>query len=726
MRRSGRPLRLRRAVVPLAVVLLAVLSPQLAASQIQDRPVLRAGVLPAGFRFTGAVDDPAWRGADAIENLTTTEPTEGAVPVGRTIVKVLASSEHIVIGIVCEDPKAGEIVSFSKARDSAFRGEDSIRIVFDTFMDGRSGYVFAVNPEAARFDALITGGEHENSNWDTIWEAKTSRDAMGWSAEIRIPLKSLSFNGDLREWGFNIERQLQRLQETSRWASPRRDYNLTQMSRAGLLAALPDFSLGLGLSVRPAVVGDAGQPAIDLPTDYDGDVSLDVTQRIGANLTSSLTINTDFAETEVDTRRTNLTRFPLFFPEKRTFFLEGSDIFQFGGLGRNVIPFFSRRIGLLHGVEVPIVVGGKLNGRVGNTNLGALAVRTGDVPGLVTDATMGVVRVKQNIFLESSVGMIATFGDPRNRQGAWTAGADFTYQTSRFRGDKNFIVSASAVATNRDDLEGDKTAIGVLVDYPNDTWDNFFSYTRIGESFDPSLGFVPRRSMQSFVGGINYRYRPDVPGVRWFFFELRPTLVTDLEGNWESYRLFTAPFNLRLQSADRFEFNVNQEGERLVEPFEIAEGVIIPPGSYHWQRYRLEYAAAPQRVLSGQITWWFGPFYDGSLHQISLRLAWKPSAFLGIEFSGERNIGDLPQGEFTQEVFGTRLNLNFSPDLVLNSFVQYDNDSRLVGTNTRLRWTFAPVGELFVVYNHNVRDLQDRWLRDSNQLVIKLQYSLRY
>jgi len=726
MTRWGRSPRASRAVVAPAVFLLAALFPLVAASQIQDRPVLRAGVLPDGFRLTGAVDDPAWRDADAIGNLTTTEPTEGAVPVGRTIVKVLANSEHIVFGIVCEDPAPGEIVSFSKARDSAFRGEDSIRIVLDTFMDGRSGYVFAVNPEAARFDALITGGERENSNWDTIWEAKTSRHAMGWSAEIKIPLKSLSFNGHLREWGFNIERQLQRLQETSRWASPRRDYRLNQMSRAGLLAALPDFSLGLGLSVRPAVVGDGGQPAIDLPTDYDGDLSLDVTQRIGANLTSSLTINTDFAETEVDTRRTNLTRFPLFFPEKRTFFLEGSDIFQFGGLGRNVIPFFSRRIGLLEGVEVPLVVGGKLNGRVGNTNLGALAVRTGDVPGLVSDATMGVVRVKQNIFLESSVGMIATFGDPQNRQGAWTAGADFNYQTSRFRGDKNFIVGVSAVATNRDDLEGDKTAVGLLIDYPNDTWDNFFSYTRIGESFDSSLGFVPRRAMQSFVGGINYRYRPDVPRVRWFFFELRPTLVTDLEGNWESYRVFTAPFNLRLQSADRFEFNVNQEGERLVEPFEIAEGVIIPPGSYHWQRYRLEYAAAPQRVLSGQITWWFGPFYDGSLHQISLRLAWKPSAFLSLEFSGERNIGDLPQGEFTQEVFGTRLNLNFSPDLVLNSFVQYDNDSRLVGTNTRLRWTFAPVGDLFVVYNHNIRDLEDRWLRDSNQLVVKLQYAFRY
>ena len=714
-----------RAAVVQALLLLAVLFPLGASGQTQDRPVLRAGVLPDGFRLTGALDHPAWRDIDAIEDLTTIEPVEGDVPTGRTIVKVLANGEHLVIGIVCEDPDPGSIVSFSKARDSSFGGEDNIRVVLDTFMDGRSGYIFAVNPEGARFDALVSGAERDNSNWDAIWEAKTSRDSRGWSAEIKIPLKSLSFNGALREWGFNVERKVPRIQETSRWASPRRDYRINQTSRAGILAALPEFDLGIGLSVRPAVVGEAGQPEIEATTDYDGDLSLDVTQKVGSNLISSLTINTDFAETEVDTRRTNLTRFPLFFPEKRTFFLEGADIFQFGS-ARGVTPFHSRRIGLLSGEEVPLVVGGKLNGRVGDTNVGALVTRTGNVEGLVSPATMGVVRMKQNIFQESSVGMIATFGDPENRQGAWTAGADFTYQTSRFRGDKNFVVGGWAVTSHRDDLEGDETAVGLLIDYPNDDWDNFFSYTRVGESFDPSLGFVPRRAIQSFVGGINYRYRPDTSWVRWHFYELRPTLVTDLEGNWESYKIFTAPFNWRLESADRLEFNVNQEGERLVEPFEIAEGVVIPPGSYHWQRYRLEWAAAPQRTLSGQITWWFGPFYEGSLHQISLRLVWKPSAFFSVEFSGERNVGDLPQGEFTQELFGTRVGLNFSPDLVLNSFVQYDNDSRSVGTNTRLRWTFDPVGDLFVVYNHNVQKLEDRWMRDSNQLLVKLQYALRY
>jgi len=718
-------LHVSRTAVHRAVLFLAVVFPLAAVAQVAEKPTLRVGVLPDDFRMTGAVDDPAWRDAEAIENLTMIEPIEGDVPTGRTIVRVLANRHDLVIGIVCEDPNPDGIVSFSKARDSSFRGEDSVKLVLDTFLDGRSGYVFAVNPEGARYDALISTAERDNSNWDTIWEAKTARDASGWTAEIKISLRSLSFNGDLREWGFNIERQVQRLQETSRWASPRRDYRLNQMSRAGLLTELPEFGVGIGLSVRPSLVGETGHPELEAASETDGDVSLDVTQKVGSNLVSSLTINTDFAEAEVDTRRTNLTRFPLFFPEQRTFFLEGSDIFQFSS-GREVLPFFSRRIGLFDGEVVPIVVGGKLNGRVGNTNIGVLGVRTDEVEDLVSGTTMGVIRIRQNVLAESSVGMIATVGDPEDRQGAWTAGVDFSYRTSRFQGDKNFVVGGWALAMNRDGLEGDKSAVGFLVDYPNDDWDNYFSYTRIGESFDPSLGFVPRRAVQIFNGGINYRHRPDISWVRWFFYELRPTLVTDLDGKWESYRVFTAPFNWRLESADRFEFNVVPAGERLVEPFEIADGVIIPPGSYHWMRYRLEWAAAPQRPVSGQVSWWFGSFYGGSLDQISLRVMWRPSALFNISLSAERNDGDLPEGKFTQELFGVRLGLNISPDLVFRSFTQYDNDSQSVGTNSSLRWTFTPVADLWVVYNHNLRDLEDRWVRDSNQLLVKIQYAFRY
>ena len=222
-------------------------------------------------------------------------------------------------------------------------------------------------------------------DWDAIWEAAAVRGPNGWSVEIRIPIQSLSFKPGESEWDFNVERRLQRRLETVRWASPQRQYEVTQTSRAGRLTGLPEFALGRGLSVRPAVTAGGGSPAPDAALEGKFHPSLDVTQRIGSNLLTSLTINTDFAETEVDTRRTNLTRFPLFFPEKRTFFLEGTDLFSFGlDLGEDVIPFFSRRIGLVNGVEVPIIAGTKINGRIGNTNVGGLVAGTNDRPGSST------------------------------------------------------------------------------------------------------------------------------------------------------------------------------------------------------------------------------------------------------------------------------------------------------------------------------------------------------
>src|SRR5204863_113741 len=296
----------------------------------------------------------------------------------RTHVRVLADARSIVIGIVCEEPEPASIVSFSVRRDAVLTSEDHVRIVLGPFADGRSGYVFAVNPTGARYDAIINpGGESENPDWDGIWEAATARLPTGWSAEIRIPVLTLAFKPGLHEWHFNVQRRIQRRLETDRWASPNRQYQVTQTSRAGLLTNLPDFDLGVGLTVRPAVTVGGGIPAPDARAEGDLQPSLDVNQRIGSNVLASATVNTDFAETEVDTRRTNLTRFPLFFPERRTFFIEGDDIFSFGlGLNEDVIPYFSRRIGLIDGQEVPILAGGKINALVGDTNFGGIAVGT--------------------------------------------------------------------------------------------------------------------------------------------------------------------------------------------------------------------------------------------------------------------------------------------------------------------------------------------------------------
>jgi len=705
-----------------------------------EKPTLRATPLPHAshpdFHLDGRLDEPGWSGADSIVNLVTIEPDEGAIPAGQTIVKVLVQPTEIIIGVVCRDTNPGGIVAFAKTRDFDLELEDHVLIVLDPFQDGRSGYVFAVNPNGARFDGLVSAqGEEVNTDWDAIWEAATWRDSRGWSVEIRIPIKSLSFKRGLSAWGFNVQRRVQRLLETSRWAGANRDYEIFQTSHAGLLTDLPRFDLGLGLSIRPAIVGNANRPEPSVARAYTSEGSLDATKKLGPNLLGSLTVNTDFGETEVDARQTNLTRFDLLFPEKRTFFLEGADIFEFGlGTGEDLIPFHSRRIGLQGAeedlLEIPITVGGKLNGRVGNSNVGALAVRTRRMGALATDATMGVVRVKQNVLSESSVGMIATAGDPVGLPGSWMGGVDFTYQTSEFRGDKNFLMGVWGLRNHRDDLGGDN-AFGGMIDYPNDLWDVALVYQHIGENFSPSLAFVPRTGVQIWQLETAFKPRPGWPLVRQMFFEFNPAVVTDLGGTWESYLVSIKPVDWQLESGDRFEVDIEPQGDRPTEAFDVfgsdTKTVTIPAGTYRWARYSVQGALAVKRKVNGEATWSFGSFYGGRLNSAALTLRVKPSAYFIAELRGERNSAQLPQGDFIQNLYSSRVQVNVSADLQVTSFLQFDNESRNFGTNTRLRWTFNPLGDLFVVFNHNMlRNPNNLFTFDSNQLLVKLQYAYRF
>ena len=702
----------------------------------QERPKFTVSQLNGPVKLDGDLTEEAWQQAPVLSNFKTTVPVEGGDPTGITEVRILTEPKNIYIGIICYDPEPGKIVSFSKLRDVELDNEDHIRIVLDPFLDGQSGYIFAVNPNAARYDALVSNrGESENKNWDAVWEAKTNISDEGWSVEIKIPIQSISYKKGLKQWGFNLERRIQRYQETIRWANVRRDQWFIQTSKAGLITDLPDFSYGIGSNIRPSLVGRYTESGIGaaqgVSSNIEFEPSLDVTQRIGPNVNASLTINTDFAETEVDSRQTNLTRFSLFFPEKRTFFLEGADIFEFGfGLGQNLLPFYSRRIGLYQGDQIPILAGGKVNGRINRTAFGGIVMGTEAI--ITTDGEniprgqMGVVRVRQNILKESSFGFIATVGDPIGRTGSYLGGVDFTYQTTSFRGNKNFLVGISALYTDRADLSGDQTAFTFKMDYPNDLWDVALTYLRIGEAFDPSLGFVPRKAMNSIRAGATYAPRPSWPWLRQMRNQLFLSYITDLKGRWESYRVFTAPINWRLESGDRVEANIVPTGETLAEPFQIAQDVAIPAGRYNYMRYRLEMEFAAKRRLNGQATWWFGTFYNGQLDTYEFSLNWNPLKVLTFEFQGIRNIGRLATGNFTQTLVGGRVRFNITPDLQLNSFIQYDTDSQSVGINSRLHYIFLPLGDIFIVFNHNTfQDLNNEWQLIGNQLIIKARYTFR-
>jgi len=694
--------------------------------QQNEKPGINSTVAQQSIRVDGHLDEQDWLNADSIASLRMIEPVQDGEPTFQTTIKVLTSQKNIYVGIMCYDNDPSEIVAFSKARDSELEDEDYLKIIFDTYKDGRNGYIFAINPFAARYDALVShNGEFENQNWDGYWDAKTSVNKNSWSAEIRIPVSTLTYNKKLDSWGFNVERRIQRLLEVNRWSGISMDYKIGQTFHAGHLTKIPEFNSGIGLTPRASLTGKVTQDGTD-PVKYDIKPSLDITQRITTDITAQLTVNTDFAETEVDSRQTNLTRFPLLYPEKRQFFLEGADIFDFGiSLGRSLMPFYSRRIGLYNGEEVPLTWGGKVNGKVKNTYFGGLITQTGKVDNLVPSTKMGVVRVKQNILKESSIGMIATVGDPGARNSAWTTGADFTYQTSSFGSNKNFLVGVWAMYNNREGLEGDKSAIGFKIDYPNDLWDWFVQYRRIGDAFEPSMGFVARNNINFYSTKVAFMPRPDSKLIRQHQFRFSPSLVTDLNNQWESYDVSLTPFSASFESGDSFSFNLAPTGEFLKDSFHIAEDVTIDPGPYHFVRYELEAKTASKRAVNGMAAYSFGGFYGGNLNQINLALNWRLMSFLILEFSYENNIAHIPAGNFNKELMAIRTAFNINSNLNISLFTQYDNESESLGSYSRLRWTFAPLGDLFVVYKHNIQPkITDRWQQDQNQIIVKLTYGL--
>ena len=402
--------------------------------------------VPKGPVVDGRLDDPVWDLAEDGGPLIQSDPDEGAQATERTEFRIVYDDRAIYVGVWCYDREPSKIVAREMARDRRIFSDDWIIIIFDTFLDRRNGYQFATNPNGARTDALITNNTGRNESWDTIWESRVTIDDEGWKAEVAIPFRSLSFDPDAVAWGFNIHRRVKRIGETNRWSGARRHLRSYTISEAGLLVGLEGLRQGVGLDVVPYVLSKLRDErrAGDTDTEFTG--GFDARYRVTPNLTASLSYNTDFAETEVDARQINLTRFPLFFPEKRDFFLEDAGIFRFGGLGSSssgrLLPFFSRRVGLSDdGDVVPTLVAGKVTGRVNDYNLGVLDAVLDEHTGLSVKNAC-VTRVSRNVFDRSSVGMILTHGDPNSDNENLMAGGDFGYYTAELFGGQIFEANA--------------------------------------------------------------------------------------------------------------------------------------------------------------------------------------------------------------------------------------------------------------------------------------------
>ena len=681
----------------------------------------------------GKLDEPIWQQAIPFTDFKMVEPTPGITPSEKTIVKVIYNQSGICLGIKCYDNEPRKIAANTMEHDkSEERNEDQVSILIDPFQDKRSAYIFIINPKGARSEGFASG-EHYNLGWDGLWEARCQTDSEGWTAEVFISFKTISFNPKLTSWGFNIERYIARKQEVIRYSGISLNSFFSNPKEAGLLEGIDNIKQGFGLTFRPyAKVSRDDNKTDDLDPSKKLKGGLDVYKNITPNLVGAVTINTDFAETEVDARMLNLTRFPLYYPEKRTFFLEGSDIFDFGSTSSSsFLPFFSRRIGLIEGEQVPLQWGTKLFGKIKNTNLVLLDVQSGSME-LTSPTNMFAGRISQNIFDESKVGVILTNGSQSGKLNT-LAGADFKYKTSRFMGGDNFSVDLWGVKNWNEAKGGKKNGFGFKIDYPNDLIDAAVSYTFIGDSLDPGLGFLPRRAYHSLYTGFSYMPRPEKGWigdlVRQWYFELQITNYWNMNGELESRQIFTAPVNFRTESGEHIEFNIIPNREVLPVDFEVYEGVIIPKGDYTFISYRAEVNTAAYRKAQVDLSYRFGQFYDGHYNDLEGGVTLKLDGYANLQLGANIIRGDLPQGKFSENVYFSRINLYIIPDLGISNYIQFDDITNQIGYNGRFFWQIRPGNTIYLVYNNNTERLFDpekRYRVIEDQVLFKVQMSIRF
>jgi hypothetical protein len=690
----------------------------------------------------GRLDEPFWDQIQPAENFLQREPQESAPSTERTEVRVAYDRDHLYIGATLYDGDPDGILAYQIQRDGSLHSDDRFMLILDTFLDGRTAYFFQTNPAGMMGDGLIRVSARRglNMSWDGIWEAQVSRGNYGWSAEIEIPFRTLNFDPRSDTWGINFQRTIRRRNEETLWSGWLLNQSLFRPVFAGRLTDLNGMSQGLGLEVKPYGSASWKQTTNDetgqLSTKTPADLGADLTYSVTPSLRASLTINTDFAEVEVDQRRVNLTRFPLQFPERRDFFLEGSSVFTFAP-ANGVNPYFSRRIGLVEGEPIPIVYGARLAGQSGRNDIGFLHVRTGrrDIYAQ-EDFTVG--RFKRNFFSESSVGVIYTRRATEDLESVTappdrhTVGVDLDLYTSRFLGDKNLQFEAFYVHTTKN-VQGDlstawdRSARGIRINFPNDLWRAHCSYREFGDNYEPAVGFVRRNGFRRVQPSVYYSPRPEsLSFVRQFRFGTMFEYLTDLENRLLTRRLELTLLDIRFESGDDFNFSMNSRYERLDEEFEISDDIVIPIGDYTFNDFEISFRSASQRAVSTDIELLRGKFWSGDRTGLELGLTVRPTSGLRFSVDWEQNNVSLPEGEFDTKLARFNGDWQLSPWISATGIVQYDNVSKSYGLYSRFRWILQPGSDLYFVYTHNWLSEVNGLLTLSRAATTKINYTHRF
>ena len=692
----------------------------------------------------GSLDEAPWRQAPKIGDLIQRIPEAGAEPTEKTEVTLLYDKDNLYIGVMCYDSEPQRVLASEMARDASLRADDRLEIVLDTFRDHSNAFYFSTNPAGALVDGLVFANGETNNDWDAIWIVRTEQTDDGWSAEFAIPFKTLNFPAGETVWGFNISRTIQRKLEENRWTGARFQTQFFQISEAGEITNLEGLEQGAGLDVRPFVAGRWLHRGADGDGTAAGKPGLDLFYNITPSLKLSVTANTDFGETEVDARQINLTRFSIFFPEKRSFFLQDAGVFNFattgidppGGIpatGAEVFPFFSRKIGLLGGQEVPINYGAKLTGKVGRTEIGMLDVRTREVSN-VNAKNLFVGRIKQNFLEQSYVGAIFTEGNPASPLSSSTIGVDMRLATSNFLGSgRNMVFNAYGLRSNNQGISENNSSFGFGAQYPNDKIDAQIQWREIQENFDPAVGFVQRSDVRMLRVAGSFNPRPkQSTGIQQMQHDVFYTRFTRLDnGLVETSNLYVTLVDWHLNSGDSLHslFDANVTYERLFEPFEISPGVVLPAGEYRFTPWRIFFTSAQKRRIQGSIGFNFGNFWSGTAKMIQTGLSYKFPPYFSISLNTNQTFASLPQGSFIARIYSSRVDYAASPFLSVSSLIQFDNLSGNLGLQSRVRWTIEPGNDVFFIFGQGwVQDLERGYdfRRQDSRLAMKFQYTIRF
>ena len=694
----------------------------------------------------GRLDDAVWQDAEVITDIHQMRPAEGAEPSEPTEVYVLYDDDAFYIGARMFDSEPQRIAAPTMRHGQGLGSDDRLVVIFDPFNTGRSGYRFETNANGVRHDALYQSIASFEAAWSVIWEVAASVDEQGWLAELAIPFKSLPFDPNIDTWGFNFGRGIRRRGEEMAWVSRNRSYN---PSILGLASGLEGMDQGAGLDIVPSVSANNRKDFIHSTTDSNLDPSLDVFYRLTPSLNASLTINTDFSATEVDDRQVNLTRFGLFFPEKRDFFLNDSDLFEFGRISRegfneeneassgssleNARPFFSRRLGLSRtGAPVDLNYGGKLSGRIGRWNVGTLAIRQDEFEDTAaSDVFVG--RVTANVLAESAVGIIVTDGDPNSDLDNGLTGVDFRYLNSRLPGGRVLEADAWFQQSDTQGIDGEDTAFGIGVQMPNNSGlRGSLGIKQIEANFNPALGFVNRTDVRDTTATLGYTRYTGGELLQSFYSGIDAQRIELLDGGLQTEVFLARLIELESNSRDDLEVRYIATREAVAEPFTIYEDrtreVVISPGHYSFNESMVGVSTGRQRTFSGEVNYQWGDFFDGKRTNIGGDFRWNASRLFRLRLGYDWNDIELPGGSFVSRLVRLTTELTFSPTLSWVTLLQYDNDSEILGVNSRLHWIPTAGREGFIVINHDLQDIDkdNRFNSALADTTIKFNYTFRY